>query len=122
MNIFMYHGDKIIPCGLVHPDLKVLGFLPVLRALTMIDPVTGWFEIKAILKPDARMVMDAFYEAWICCYPGPEQIGFDNGSKFKDVFSVTCKNYGINEKHSTSHNPQSNGIIEHIHQVVGNSL
>ena len=31
MNIFMYHGlTKIIPCGLVHPDLKVLGFLPVI--------------------------------------------------------------------------------------------
>ena len=27
-----------------------------LRALTMIDPVTGWFEIKAILKPDASTV------------------------------------------------------------------
>ena len=93
-----------------------------LRALTMIDPVTGWFEIKAILKPDAMMVMDAFYEAWICRYPRPEQIGFDNGSEFKDVFSATCKNYGIKEKHSTSHNPQSNGIIERIHQVMGNSL
>jgi hypothetical protein len=93
-----------------------------LRALTMIDPVTGWFEIKAILKPDAATVMDAFHEAWLCRYPRPEQIGFDNGSEFKDVFSATCKNYGVKEKHSTSHNPQSNGIIERIHQVVGNSL
>ena len=41
----------------------------VLRALTMIDPVTGWFEIKAINKPDASTVMDAFYEAWMCRYP-----------------------------------------------------
>jgi transposase InsO family protein len=93
-----------------------------LRALTMIDPVTGWFEIKAILKPDAATVMDAFHEAWLCRYPRPEQVGFDNGSEFKDVFSATCKNYGIKEKHSTSHNPQSNGVIERIHQVVGNSL
>jgi hypothetical protein len=93
-----------------------------LRALTMIDPVTGWFEIKAILKPDAATVMDAFHDAWLCRYPRPEQIGFDNGSEFKDVFATTCKNYGIKEKHSTSHNPQSNGVIERIHQVVGNSL
>ena len=94
-----------------------------LRAMTMIDPVTGWFEIKAIMKPDAATVMDAFYDAWLCRYPRPEQVGFDkNGSEFKDVFSATCKNYGIKEKHSTSHNPQSNGVIERIHQVVGNSL
>jgi len=88
----------------------------------MIDPVTGWFEIKAINKPDAQTVMDAFQEAWLCRYPGPEQIGFDNGSKFKDMFALTCKNYGVKEKHSTSHNPQSNGIVERIHQVVGISL
>ena len=93
-----------------------------LRAMTMIDPVTGWFKIKAIMKPDAATVMDAFYDAWLCRYPRPEQVGFDNGSEFKDVFSATCKNNGIKEKHSTSHNPQSNGVIERIHQVVGNSL
>jgi len=93
-----------------------------LRALTMIDPVTGWFEIKAIMKPDSATVMDAFHEAWLCRYPRPEQIGFDNGSEFKDVFAAMCKNYGVKEKHSTSHNPQSNGVIERIHQVVGNSL
>jgi len=39
-----------------------------LRALTMIAPITGWFEIKAILKPDAVTVMDAFHEAWLCRY------------------------------------------------------
>jgi hypothetical protein len=66
--------------------------------------------------------MNTFYETWLCRYPRPEQIGFDNGSEFKQVFSLTCKNYGIKEKPSTSHNPQSNGVIERIHQVVGNSL
>ena len=86
----------------------------------MIDPVTGWFEIKAIMTPDSMTVMDAFYEVWLCHYPQPEQIGFDNGSKFKHVFSAMCKNYGVKEKHSTPHtNPQSNGILERIHQVPG---
>jgi hypothetical protein len=66
--------------------------------------------------------MDAFYETWLCRYPRPEEIGFDNGGEFKQVFARMCTNYGIKRKHSTSHNPQSNGIIERIHQVVGNSL
>ncbi len=94
----------------------------VLHAMTMIDPVTGWFKIKAVKKPDAATVMDTFYEAWLCRYPRPKQIRFDNGSEFKQVFSETCKNYGIKEKPSALHNPQSNGIIERIHQVIGNAL
>ena len=66
--------------------------------------------------------MEAFYEAWMCRYPWPAEIGFDNGGEFKDVFAAMCANYGVKQKRSTSHNPQSNGIIERIHQVVGNSL
>ena len=33
-----------------------------------------------------------------------------------------CDNYGMKEKPSTSYNPQSNGIIECVHQVLGNAL
>ena len=31
-------------------------------------------------------------------------------------------NYGIRAKPSTEYNPQSNGVIERVHQVLGNSL
>jgi len=88
----------------------------------MIDPATGWFEIKAIRRPDAHSVMEAFYEAWLCRYPRPQYIGYDNGGEFKDVFGHMCTNYGIKGKPSTSFNPQSNGIIERVHQVLGNAL
>jgi hypothetical protein len=33
-----------------------------------------------------------------------------------------CDNYGMKEKPSTNYNPQSNGIIEHVHQVLSNAL
>jgi transposase InsO family protein len=66
--------------------------------------------------------MDAFHNAWLCRYLQPAEIGFDNGGEFKNVFAATCVNYGVKQKDSTSHNPQSNGVIERIHQVVGNSL
>ena len=32
------------------------------------------------------------------------------------------ENYGLKGKPSTEYNPQSNGIIERVHQVLGNSL
>jgi hypothetical protein len=33
-----------------------------------------------------------------------------------------CDNYGVKEKPSTNYNPQSNGIVEQVQQVLGNAL
>ena len=99
-----------------------------LYCLTMIDPVTGWFEVIDLKgdfldkKKSAMSVMSAFDETWLCRYPRPQEIGFDNGSEFKNVFEQMCDNYAMKKKHSTAYNPQSNGVIERIHQVLGNIL
>ena len=92
------------------------------RALTMIDPVTNWFEVTAILDKSTGTVMEAFNNTWLTRYPRPQYIGYDNGSEFKAQFKQMCINYGMKEKPSTSYNPQSNGIIEGVHQVLGNAL
>ncbi len=94
----------------------------VLQALTMIDPVTGWFEIKDLREINSHTTMEAFNNHWLCRYPRPQQIGFDNGSEFKKTFVELCHNYGIDTHPTTAHNPQSNAIIERIHQVLENSL
>ena len=78
----------------------------------MIDPATGWFEVKDIPRPDAAAVMTAFDDTWLCWYPRPEYIGFDNGSEYKNVFKEMCRGYGLKQKLSTAYNPQSNGIVE----------
>ena len=93
-----------------------------LRALTMIDPATGWFEVTPIPNKEAATVMEAFNNEWLSRYPRPQYIGFDNGSEFKAQFQETCDNYAIKAKPTTSYNPQSNGIIERVHQVLGNAL
>jgi len=93
-----------------------------LRALTMIDPVTNWFEVTAIQDKIASTVMEAFNNTWLTRYPRPQYIGYDNGSEFKAQFKEMCDNYGIKDKPSTTYNPQSNGIIERVHQVLGNAL
>ena len=66
--------------------------------------------------------MEAFHEAWLCRYPRPARIGFDNGSEFKFLFKEMCANYGLKEKPTTSYNSQGNSIIERVHQVIGDSL
>ncbi len=45
----------------------------------------------------------------------------NNGSEFKLYFEYLwmCKSYGIKHKPTTIKNPQANGILEHVHQVLG---
>ena len=40
-----------------------------LRCLTMIDPATGWFEIKALKRATAEAAMEAFDDVWLSRYP-----------------------------------------------------
>ena len=40
-----------------------------LRALTMIDPVTGWFKVTDIADKNANTVMEAFNNTWLTRYP-----------------------------------------------------
>ena len=48
-----------------------------LRALTMIDPVTGWFEVRTyIADKNANTVVEAFNNTWLTRYPPrPQYIG-----------------------------------------------
>jgi hypothetical protein len=93
-----------------------------LRAMTMIDPATGWFEIARIIHPNSDEAQRAFDSCWLARYPRPVEVGFDNGSEFKWLFEALCTNMGITPKISTDYNPQSNAIIERVHQVLGNAL
>jgi len=95
-----------------------------LWALTMIDPVTGWFEVAALGEeaPDSDIVQQTFDSVWLACYPRPQEIGIDNGKPFMRLFKDLCKNMGIHLKTITAHNPQGNSIVERIHQVLGNAL
>ena len=48
---------------------------------------------------------------------------FDRGTKFMDEFNKICENdYGLKKKPINTRNPQSNEIIERIHQTIGNII
>jgi hypothetical protein len=121
-------AEKSTPWNRVNVDM--IGPLKVkaangtfeLRALTMIDPATGWFEVQAVQSAASAPVMAAFDDIWLSRYPRPEYLGFDGGSEFKSVFEEMRKNYGMKKKQSTPYNPQSNGIIERVHQVLNDAI
>jgi hypothetical protein len=54
-----------------------------LVALTMIDPSTGWFEVKYVKDKSAKESMNTFDDIWLSRYPRPEYIGFDNRGEYK---------------------------------------
>ena len=117
------HPWQVVQVDLVGPwTNQTPNGIQKLLAFTAIDPATGWFEVIDIPDKTSGTVMDAFHEQWLCRYPRPTKVIFDNGGEFKSVFQEMCDNLGIHCSPTTSYNPQGNAIIEQIHQVLGNML
>ena len=94
-----------------------------LLTMTMIDPATSWFEIALVLfNKSSAAASGIFNNNWLCRYPQPKKIIYNNGSKFKKDFKQLCKDFGLKSKPTTVRNPQANVILECVHQVVGNML
>ena len=72
-----------------------------LRAMTMIDPATGWFEIAAVKDPTSDATQKILDSMWLSRYPRPKEIGFDGGSEFKWLFLELCNNCGMKPKRTT---------------------
>jgi len=121
-------AEDAIPWKRVNVDMigpykaKTPKGIRTLYALTMIDPATGWFEVAPLEEPDSYSTQKAFDTYWLARYPRPKYCGYDNGTHFKLYFKDLINNYGLTRKSSTDYNPQSNGIIERVHQVLGNAL
>ena len=54
----------------------------ILKALTMIDPATRWFEILRYDDKQAGTIANILYQTWLCRYPRPTIIKYDRGYEF----------------------------------------
>jgi hypothetical protein len=94
-----------------------------LWCLTMIDPVTGWFEMAQIENKTAANVADIAEKTWFTRYPIPQKLILDRGTEFMAEFAqMVRKDYGLKMKPITTRNPQANAIIERVHQTIGNII
>ena len=94
-----------------------------LHALTMIDPATSWFEIVEIPDKTSETIALLVDRIWSSQYPQPAYVSYDQGGEFTgNEFHELIISYGMKSKPSTSRNPQSNGVIERVHQTVHNML
>jgi hypothetical protein len=130
--------DLIGPYTLKGKDNLQIDFM----ALTMIDPTSSWFEIAELpvveqLHPQTvndkeLLIADEIFDktseriaklvnkTWLCRYP--RCYHYDNGSEFKLHFKYLCESHGIKRKPTTVKNPQANGILECVHQVLGQMI
>ena len=99
------------------------GYIYELHVMSMVDPVTGWVEFCQLYgPPTAYRCQQILDSCWLARYPRPKEIGMDNGKEFQGVFTELCDNMGLKKKTSHPWNPQSNSILERIHQVLGDGL
>ena len=57
----------------------------------MIEPVTGWFEVKKYSDKEAMTIVNLVETTWLVRYPWPVEITYDQGGKslgheFKNIF------------------------------------
>jgi RNase H-like domain found in reverse transcriptase/Reverse transcriptase (RNA-dependent DNA polymerase)/Integrase zinc binding domain len=94
-----------------------------LWCVTMIDPATGWFEMKQAPNREAITVASIVEQTWLTRYPWPTQLIFDKGSEFMGDFAQMIKeDYGVKRRGTTTRNPRANAILERVHQTIGNII
>ena len=114
------HVDMYGPKTIRRTNGEVLQF----QVVTMIDPVTGWFEMVSYDDGTQETISNLVEMTWLMRYPRPSKIITDRGGAFTGhFFKNTMENdFGIEVKYATTANPQANAIVERIHQVIGNML
>ena len=90
----------------------------------MIDPATNLLEISRLRENLSReAVMRVFEHTWLSRYSKPLKVISDRGPEFLGPeFPQNLLEAGIQHKPISALNPQSNGIIERVHQTMAQIL
>ncbi|KAG2789769.1 hypothetical protein PC129_g8802 [Phytophthora cactorum] len=91
------------------------------RAITIIDTTTRLVEMHAVADQSSNEAAYIFDRFWLCRYPRPGRVIYDQDSEFKKEF-CELDSYGIVAVLTTTRNPQANGIIERLHRVIGDKM
>ena len=72
----------------------------VCKAITMIDPATGWFELHQIPNKRSGTIANITEQEWFSRYPWPTQVTYDREKEFleKEFLEMIKKEYGVKEK------------------------
>ena len=88
----------------------------------MIDVGTRWPALHSSTEKGSSNISFIFDREWLCRYPRPRMVIYDNGTEFSSEFHELLLSYGIIPKRTTIKNHQENSFIERIHLVIANEL
>ncbi len=110
----------------------------------MINPASSWFKIAELpvvkqlrwqtVNGKELLIADEIFDkssehisklvnkTWLCRYQRCCHLIYDNGSEFIFHFEYLCESYCIKCMPTTVKNPWANGILERVHQELGQML
>ena len=91
--------------------------------LTAVDQGTGFPEIWPIETASSYVCATVFDKNWLCRYPRPKRVVYDNGSEFTgQEFQELLASYGVEAKPTTVKNPEANGTVERLNLIMRDIL
>ena len=91
--------------------------------IIMINYLTKWAEARPLQFADSMEVASFIYEDIIAQHGIPKTIITDNGTHFINTYiGSLCEKFKIQHNHTSSYNPQANGLVERLNQMIANSL
>ena len=88
------------------------------RAVTVSCNACSLFELQEVTTFSGKTTAEAFDQVWLCRYPRPHVVIFDQGTEFKKEFIEQLQDYGMEGKQIMVRNPQGNGKHERLHAIV----
>ncbi len=104
------------------------------KRLTAVElPLIRWLKTVTVNGKESSIVEKIFdkiseriawlvNKTWLSRYPRCHYIIYNNGSEFKLHFKYLCETYGVQRQPTLVKNPQANGILECLHQVLPQML
>ena len=90
---------------------------------TITDRATRWPEATPICDETAESCAGALLTSWVARFGLPEHITSDRGGAFiSNIWTNLALLLGIQLHHTTTYQPQSNGMIERWHRTLKTSL
>ena len=96
-----------------------------INAYSIIDTCSNLLELKRATQnnPTGRESVQVLEDTWLSRYPKPVRIIYDQGTEYSNIdFESFLISQGIKGCPCTVKNPQSNAILERVHDVIKTSL
>ena len=96
-----------------------------INAYSIIDTCSNLLELKRASQsnPTGKESVQVLEDTWLSRYPKPVRIIYDQGKEYRNIeFESFLISQGIKGCPITVKNPQSNAILERVHDVMKTSL